>query len=80
MTVTDIADERCKLCRKKAVHHRLTPAGRLYCLELAHHAHVRWFDAVAIDPGTVYRLPVGQLQAGEFAEGIGVDLAARMSQ
>ncbi len=80
MTVTDIADERCKLCRKKAVHHRLTPAGRLYCLELAGHAHPWAWTLYGINPLMVYRCPVSQLQAGEFAEGIGVDLAARMSQ
>ncbi len=80
MTDTDPGAERCALCRRKAVHHRLTPTGRLYCLELAHHAHARWFEAVEIDPGAVYRLPVRQLQAGEFPDGTGAALAARMSQ
>ncbi len=80
MTDTDPGAERCALCKRKAVHHRLTGRGRLYCLELAHHAHVRWFDAVAIDPGTVYRLPVGQLRAGEFPAGTGEELALRLSQ
>lgn len=80
MTVTDISDERCKLCKRKAAHHRLTSRGVLYCLELAHHAHVRWFAAVEENPSLVYRMPVGQLRAGEFAEGIGAELALRGRQ
>ena len=80
MTDTDPGAERCALCKRKATHHRLTPVGRLYCLELAHHAKRCWFDAVEIDPGTMYRLPVGQLQAGEFPAGTGDALALLVSQ
>ncbi|KKL85310.1 hypothetical protein LCGC14_1956040 [marine sediment metagenome] len=79
MTVTDIGDERCTLCKRKAVHHRLTPRGVLYCLELARHAHRRWFEAVDIDPGVVYRMPVLQLQRAEFPEGVGAGLVSRAS-
>ncbi len=37
MTDTGPGAERCALCKRKAVHHRLTARGQLYCLELARH-------------------------------------------
>ncbi len=80
MTDTDPGAERCALCKRKAVHHRLTGRGRLYCLELGHHAHPWAHTLYGINPLMVYRCPVGQLQAGEFPDGTGDALALLASR
>lgn len=77
MTIDNPGGARCEVCGKIANVHRLTPAGALYCLELARHAHKRWFDATEINPGVIYRVPVGQLVLASFAPGVGAALADR---
>lgn len=80
MTIDNPGSARCKRCGKIANHHRITPAGVLYCLELARHAHVRWLNAIEIQPDVIYRVPVGQLDRASFAPEVGVELATNTPQ
>lgn len=80
MTIDNPGSARCERCGKIANVHRITPVGLLYCLELARHAHVKWLDAVEIQPDVIYRVPVGQLDRASFKPEVGAALAARAWQ